>query len=471
MSFIRYKQRGQKWYAYEVTNTWDKELKKYRQTSCYLGISSKKGGEVRRPQAPKQEEPEKGILDFGDGFAIAKSAENMGICHIIADCFQNPDSIMALICYQLSSGSAMYNCNNWIEGNIASKLFPKANLSSQGISNIINNLGKESIQRRFFKQYINTFFRDKHGILIDSSALPSAINSSLNGWGHTSSGIEQKVGCLLLVDKVSKFPIFFRAIPGEIPDVSTLKNTLDEIRSLGLNTEQAIFDAGYFSESNIQFLCEQRVNFLSRMPKSRAVFHQLVGDAKGIESSLNAVQYGKRVVFIEAKEIELYGHKMFAYVILDPEKKAKDTKLMFLDSFANPNESVDLDTKMRTCGIFVLISSSRVENSEILPSYYSRQAIEQVFGFAKTNSILPLRVHSDQSINGYLLLFFLSLVVFIQMRQKLIEHNITLEQALMVLRNVKAKVFDERVVPQELTKKAKDIFRALGVTVPTLTGI
>lgn len=471
MSFVRYKQRGEKWYAYEVTNIWDKELKKYKQTSVYLGISPQKGGEVRKVQTHKDQSSEKEILDYGDTFSISKSAEIMGINKIISDTFKDSDSIMALICYQLTSGSAMYNCQDWFDGNIACQLFPKANLTSQSISKLVNNLGEESTQRKFFKNYIGTFFKEQHGILIDSSALPNAINASLSGWGHTSSGIEQKVGCLLLVDKSSKLPIFFRAIPGEIPDVSTLKITLDEIQSLGLKTDQAIFDAGYFSESNIKFLCERGVNFLSRMPKSRAAFQQLVGDAQGIENANNAVQYGNRVVFIETKEVDLYGYKMFLYVILDPEKKAKDTKLMFLNSFANPTESIDLDKKMKSCGVFALVSSSKLEKNEVLPNYYTRQAIEQVFGFAKTNSILPLRVHSNQSINGYLLLFFLSLCVFIQMRQKLIKHEITLENALIILRNLKAKVFDEKIVPQEVTKKTREILLALGITVPTSPGI
>jgi hypothetical protein len=66
------------------------------------------------------------------------------------------------------------------------------------------------------------------------------------------------------------------------------------------------------------------------MPKSRVAFQQIVGDAQGIENANNAVQYGNRVVFIETKEVDLYGYKMFFYVILDPEKKAKDTKLLFL---------------------------------------------------------------------------------------------------------------------------------------------
>jgi transposase len=469
MAFTRYKQRGQKWYVYQVSNVWDKTLKKYKQTSIYLGVANEKGGTYSKERQQVQQ-IEREILDFGDSFAIAKNAEASGFLRVLKECFDDVDSIMSLICYQLTNGAAMYNCQDWVEGNIANKLFPNAKLKSQSISNLIKNLGKEEVQRKFFKRYIETFFQDKHGILIDGTALPSAVNSSLNAWGYDTAGIQKKINCLMLVDKVSKLPIFFRAVPGDIPDVSTLKHTFNEIARLGLTTEAAIFDAGYFSQNNIEYLCQQKVNFISRMPKSRSVFKDLVSNAKNIETSSHAVQYGKRIVFIDSQDINLYGYKMVAHVILDPEKKAKDVKLLLLDSLANPDEEKDVDEAMRYCGFFILISKQELNKAEVLPNYYMRQSIEQIFGFAKINNLLPLRVHSDQSISGYLLLVFLSIIVFIQMRQKL-EDKTTVEQALLVLRNLKAKVYDQQIIPQELTKKTKVIFDSLGVTVPTLLGI
>jgi hypothetical protein len=46
MAFIRYKQRGGKWYAYEVLAFWDPTSKKPKQKTTYLGVASSKGGEI-----------------------------------------------------------------------------------------------------------------------------------------------------------------------------------------------------------------------------------------------------------------------------------------------------------------------------------------------------------------------------------------------------------------------------------------
>jgi transposase len=106
-----------------------------------------------------------------------------------------------------------------------------------------------------------------------------------------------------------------------------------------------------------------------------------------------------------------------------------------------------------------------------LPNYYTRQAIEQIFGFAKSNNnILPLRVHSEKSINGYLLLVFISLILFVTMRQKL-QPKITMDKALIQLRTLKAKIYDDQILIMEPNKKVKNIAKALNIILPIKMGV
>ena len=71
MAFIRYKQRGEKYYAYEIIAYWDKASKKPKQKSRYLGIAKNVGGEIVKPNK-KVILYEKTILDFGDSYFIKK---------------------------------------------------------------------------------------------------------------------------------------------------------------------------------------------------------------------------------------------------------------------------------------------------------------------------------------------------------------------------------------------------------------
>jgi transposase len=476
MGSIRYKKRGNKFYVYEVIQYWDKELKKPRQTTKYLGTATEKGGEYKKNEKiEKVGVVEKAILDFGDSFSLKEIIKNSGLEKIIVDSFNDlSDSIMNLVCYQITEGSAMCDCADWNEGNIANKLFPAAKIKSQDISRLINILGKQEMQQIFFKNYISNFFPDKIGILIDSTALPSAINKSINAFGYTPEGIKENITCLMLVDKKSKLPIYFRAIGGDLNDNVTLKTTIKEIKNLGLNAESAILDAGYCSKENIIYMWEENIDFVTRLPKSHKIFFELINEVNLTESYGYAIKYGDRIVFIESLEKEIYGHKMFAHIILDPYKKAKDTNIILKENLNNTyttDEIKNIDKKLKYTGFFIFLSKSKIERDEILPAYYTRQAIEQIFGFSKSNNnLLPLRVHTEQSINGYLLLAFISLILFILMR-KLLHPAITVNKALIRLRGWKAKIYDNKIIIQEPSKKIKDIARLLNIIMPTSVSI
>ena len=116
-----------------------------------------------------------------------------------------------------------------------------------------------------------------------------------------------------------------------------------------------------------------------------------------------------------------------------------------------------------------MLSRKKIEGKEILPNYYARQAIEQIFGFAKhNNSILPLRVHGEQSIKGYIMLVFLALILFVTMRCQL---KVSMDKVLLILRGLKAKIFDEEIIIQEPNKKIKNIMEAMDIIMPTVLGI
>lgn len=162
MATIRYKKRGNKFYAYEIHQYWDKELKKPRQRTKYLGVSDTDGGSYSKPgRGSAAFVLEKEILDAGDSLAISEVARSIGLDALIQDSFGNSDSIMNLLIFQIVEGSALQHCSEWASGNIVSHLFKEAKTSSQDISRLIKHLGEQSLQTQFFKGYIAKFFAGK----------------------------------------------------------------------------------------------------------------------------------------------------------------------------------------------------------------------------------------------------------------------------------------------------------------------
>jgi len=221
-----------------------------------------------------------------------------------------------------------------------------------------------------------------------------------------------------------------------------------------------------------------------RMPAGRVLYKDMINEhAQKIEALENSVQYGKRSLFVKRFQTDLYKDKGYAYLILDPQKKMKDIQSIIerrsekkIEISEKKQEIIDKEQEEEhfnfiKAGIFMLISSKEIPEDEVLFSYYTRQTIEQIFGFSKSDlDILPIRCHTDQTIRGYLFLQFILLVIFIEIRKKL-NNNFTVEQALMLTRGLKCKVYSDQYLVQETTRNQKKVFELCDVIVPTIQGI
>lgn len=466
MAFVRHKKINGRIYAYETTSYWDAVTKKPKHRSKYLGLVKEDGAVVKCRALI-----EKLILDFGDGYLVNEYLKNLPLHKALKDVFgKRFDEMNVLLLYKLIEQSSMYNCKIWYSGNVASKLYPKADVSSQNTSAILSYLGNETLQRQFFQKYIKQIGGVKKSIIVDATSLPNQIHSEFTEWGHGDGGIAKQIRLLCVVDQESKLPLYYRYLPGNIVDISALKTTLAELAEFGVESTFALLDAGFFSDENVKELYKQKIDFMTRMPASRTMYKEMIG-AKNfkIEMSKNVVTVGKRGLFICRRNIKLYGHKAYAYIVLDPLRKGKELNELIVESAEEDKKIAAID--FNGCGVMILVSSRKIPTNEVVQSYYIRQSVERVFGFYKDDlDSLPLRRHNEDTIRGYLFLQFLVLIIFVKLRTSL-ERKHTVEQAMMIMRALKCKVYDSKLIIAELTKEQKLIIDALGVIVPKTLGI
>jgi len=473
MTFIRYKTFGKQEYAYQIKSYWDSKTQKPKQKTLYLGVVVDKSKQIfeKRLSIIKQE---KLILDFGDSYFIKEFFEKVKFSNLIEEVFgDKKDFFLSLINYRLCYPSAMRFSKIWFEGNYAKICYPNVDLSSQRISDFLKYLGDENLQRKFFNQYIPSYAESNEGIIIDATSLPNQIHMPITQWGLSGEEIDKQIRFLLVVDKKNSMPLFFRYFSGNIVDVSTLKNTIKELQKFGIKENYVYMDAGFFSEDNILELYEQEINFLTRLPSMRTIYKELItSEVKNIERYENAVQYGKRALFIKQKKINLFGKDAFAYIVLDPERKGREMKNFLLQNIKNKENSVEeLEYDMMKRGIMILVSSFNLKTEDVVPAYYVRQTAEKLFGFSKDDlSLLPLRVHNEESLRGFLFMQFVTLIAFVHIKNKLgKEHNV--EEILLKLRNLKCKVYDDEIIICEPNKQQKEVLNKLDILMPKKLGI
>lgn len=418
---------------------------------------------------------EKLILDFGDAFlcdSLVRSSEYNEVFTSFLDNKKDADTLMSLAFYRVLSHEANCYAADWYQGSYARIMYPDAELSSQRISEFLEKIGDEALQRKFFRNYLSvlTNGKCKNGILIDSTGLPNQIDFPLTALNNHAGVVNNEVRLIMITDKATGMPMYFRYNAGNIVDVATLSTTIKELQLMNVNADLAIVDSGYFSEENIKMLYSEKIAFLTRMGSNRKLYKQLVEDnADDLTKSKYIVIYSDRILHVKKVETDLFGNKGYAYVIID-ENKRRDESEKYIKAAVEDGVTADeMDKELKKKGIFILVSSEDIDTADIVPMYYTRQQIEQVFDISKTSvDLLPLRVHSEKTFRGHLFIVFLATLIRIIISNKLTDWNFNTNASLIAMRNLKCKVFDNHILVKEPTKKMKNIAKLAGITLPSI---
>jgi hypothetical protein len=417
------------------------------------------------------------ILDFGDSFFLFQYIERQAFRDAFYQVMPGQtDVLLSLMFYRILTDKKAYcYADTWWRGNYVSLLFPKAKLASQRVSEFLEALGSEEVQRRFFREYFRLLYGDQgtKGVLIDSSGLPNASKMSVTQISNHNGDISLEVRLIYVIDRKTGMPIYFRYCPGNIVDVTTLCTTLAELRQYSVAVDYAIVDAGYCSEDNVRELYKNHVRFLTRLAPNRTLFKEVAKEqVPGLMTAENALRYGNRLLYMRKVPVELYGNAGFAYIGVDVDSRNQQMKRAAFAAMDDKLSSADADKRMLNLGVFMIISSEDIEIEEVLPLYYTRQQIEQVFDLGKNNAdILPLRIQNEDTFRGHLMLTFLATVVLQKLQRDILakrkkNDRINPEGAFITLKNQKCKVYADEIVPQEAVKSINDVYNLFQIKCP-----
>jgi hypothetical protein len=411
------------------------------------------------------------IVDFGDVYFLDTFINDSGLVEPIGSIgYGNPDTLNAMIAYYVLCSMANCHAHDWWEGSYARILYPDANLSSQMISDFLSSIGDERPLRAFFHEYIKILGRsvDTGNILIDSSGFPNSIRFQLSAIRNHNGEISNEVRLIYVVQQETGLPIYFRYCPGNVIDTSTLVRCLAELKESGVNTKFAILDAGYYSDLNIGELYENKVSFVTRMKSNRTLYKELVKEHLGtLYAENNLVEYNGRYVFLKCVPCELAGNKAYAYIGLDIKRKNDESRKTFESANDKKMDTSKVFRAMQKHGVFILVSSRRIARKNLLPLYYTRQRVEQVFDIGKNYAdLIPLRVQNEDTFRGHLLLTFIATIIYKKLQDSLIKTHITPISLFFTLRNQKCKVYDDKVITQEAFKKANECYRHFNYECP-----
>lgn len=427
---------------------------------------------------------------FGDVYLLLKFLENQGFISLFQSVFQKKIELERFLLHVLhgvlKDGSHI-SCDDFTEKSYASYLFrdiPTASLHSD--TAFFTMMGSDHLKMKFFRELISMMRKRNpefgKGCYVDSTPLPNAISdnpfNALCCHGVSSSQIQTRL--VLVLDEDSGLPVWYDIIPGNILDLSTVMNIMNDVAvSLDIEIESLVLDAGYVCRPLIEaFHIGSPKSLISRMPARRGYpFKELYWKVKSMidKGKYRFVREG-HTYFGKRENIILFSDfREFAYVYVDFDNALLRFREYFLEHEDEYRQLKAREQDWLTVkyGYFVLISNIETTPEDLLSRYFCRTQIEGIFKTAKEYlQLLPLSKWTDVTVRGKILHDIINEIVFLELRRSLETTGISMNrlfgktQSLMCFKNKDGVAMIE--VP---SKAVKQFYKLLEVEVPNRVDI
>lgn len=426
-------------------------------------------GSIRKLEAERKKPLSFRCIDFGDSFFLSEVMKSLRIDEAI-DSLEGIDheSLKALVLFYLECQVPNASAEDWYEGNYASVLYPDARMDGQRISELLRAIGTEEMKSSFLKAYYsNETFGEGTKVIIDSTGIINNVHCQFTTICNHNGKVSTCLRLITVIREDDSKPVYFRMIPGASLDSATLKKTLLELGKYGIKVSLALLDAGYCTLQNLKRLTTMDIDFITRLDAKMKAYKELKKKYfGGLEAKENFIRYGERYFYMKPVEnVMIENQRLFAYVCIDCTSKAYD--LIRMGERKKAPESGKAYDEMQSDGFFILISRTKHAREDILPKYYLRQKIEQSYDLVKNETnIQPIRNHSEETINGHLLVSFISQIVSQEIQNRFKDENISQERLLLALRNQKAEAYPSEVLPLETKRIATLAYKKMKITCP-----
>jgi len=458
-------------YAYESISWWDKEKKQSRSKRTLIGRLNKETGEIvptdgRMKKAKVPKPPVKDVkkkdptqcarLFYGATYLLDAIGDKLGLTEDLRRCF--PDmykQILSLVYYLiLEDKNPLYRFEKW---GLTHKHPYGEDIPSQRSSDIFMEIKEDAIQQFFRLQGKRRTEQEYWAYDITSiSSYSETLKQVQYGFNKEGDSLPQ-INLALVFGEKSGLPFYYRKLPGNIPDVKTVKTLLADLEFLGLEKVKLVMDRGFFSNENINRLFKERLKFLV---SARVSLKLIQNELDKVYDDFRTFEYynedyqlysitvpgewdytqarpykgdvmeGKRRVYIHlyynidraAEDQKNFDRKLMALrQELVSGKRVAEHEKQYSKYFLVKNTPVRgiqvavneeaVRKAKRYFGFFALMSNEKMDSIKALELYRNKDVVEKAFGNLKERlNMRRTLVSSEQSLNGKLFVEFVALI-------------------------------------------------------------
>lgn len=525
MAYIVKKKTKSGTYLYQVEAIWNKDKQQPRQKATYLGKEQPDGSAAPvRPKtvlASPTSEPPRRVLDFGSLTACRHLARTHGITAALEESFEpdTAETIFLLAVFLICEELPLFQFETWAAG-VPHRFTGKPSAwTSTALSGLLHDLGRHAGARQTYQQAIVArHCQPDSRLLIDGTSVSTY--GGLDEWaayGHNRDGEHlPQFNIQFAVIEPGCIPVSLRMVEGSVPDVSTLLNTLEEMKAFGIASARTTLDRGYFSEANLNLLARAGCKVLAPVPSRFKLFKQTQqAHAKTIHHPSHAFTAGRDIMYGQRHAVTVAARPYDAHLFFNGTRRAEEERRFYqtvekaeaafartpsktrraalaklaellprgqarlLEVVSGQDAVLTLRRRsgaiarhLNTLGyMLVLTDEEQRDPRDVLDDYRTRDAVEKLIdNFKNALNDDRIRVHSSEAAEGKLFLLLVALHLHAIIQRKLAPsrlqqgRRITPREAMLELRRIKSVTYATgAVLISEVAKRQRTTLKLLGV--------
>ena len=446
-------QKG-KHYVYHSTTYWDKDLKKPRKTSKYLGKLDPNKGLIKSGERTKlQPQDIRNIREYGNSMLLHEMIKDLKplLKEGFPDCWKE---ICALAMVRVTNSVPIKRVKDaWEKLYDAEEIKP--HLNTKNLSKVLRNVGiNRSGQDVIFNELVDI---SKQLVYDLSFVFSRSVNISQAEKGYNKDRIQiPQINLALLSSADSGLPTMIRSLPGSVKDIKTLYFSINE---LDLDGKILILDRGFFSEDVVGFLGDKNISYVLPTRRNSHFYDTRI--------HLNGhLYYHDRLIRCGKRRCDNF----FFYLFEDQDLMLEERKTLYRKLDENKIDKKDLRERMKKAGKILILSNMDVGGAEIYEFYKRRESVEKMFDTYKT--VLDadkIYLQDDESVFGHVFISFLSLYIHCRLEQLLKDAELNRKMTPIDLLFKYGKVYHVdlggRGMITEVPKKVLDLEGRLGLDI------
>jgi len=438
-------------YVYRSTTYWDKELKKRRKKSTYIGRLDKNKGLIESQKTVISSKRVRSIWEYGNAALLNYAIQDLK--PLLQTAFGEIwEEVYALALIRIAGYVPLKRASLAWE-----KLYPieeiTPSMNTKSLSKVLKEVGVNRKGQNHVFKGLNS--EDKQ-LVYDLSAIftrSEAINFAEKGYNKEHFHIPQ-VNFALFCTANENLPTMVRFLPGSVRDIKSLALSVKEI---GAKNKTLILDRGFYSQGSINILNEHKLSFVIPTKRNSTLYNEQITLSEHFFYHEILIKCGKKE----------YG-KNILYLFEDSEMRKEEEYILYKKHDENKITSNTFNKGLEKAGKILLVSNVDLAPEEVFLMYKKRDTVEKHYDTYK--NLLEadkLYLQDNESLFGHLFISFLSLYGYAKIQNCIRKADLTSKYSPRDLIEQFRKVYmldlDCQMILTEVPKKINEIEKKLNL--------